>query len=85
MNIQFTPGQFVALKAITKIEAARALSIIKRIHTTAAGLLMITSLKILEEIGGPESEEIIHSALQNKDQDITRQAAKSLERVLATK
>ena len=85
LNDQDVWVQSAVLKAITKIEAARALSIIKRIHTTAEGLLMITSLKILEEIGGPESEEIIHSALQNKDQDITRQAAKSLERVLATK
>ena len=43
---------------------------------------MITSLKILEEIGGPESEKIIRYAADSSDPDIARQAAKSLERVI---
>ncbi len=77
--------QSAVLKAIANIEAVRALSIIKSIHTSASGLLMITSLKILEEIGGPEAEQIIRYALQNSDRDIARQAAKSLERVIVTK
>lgn len=76
--------QSAVLKAIAKIEPARAWSIIKNIHTGAEGLLMITSLQILEEIGGSESESIIRYALQNRDQDIARQAAKSLGRVIVT-
>ncbi|NTV48081.1 MAG: HEAT repeat domain-containing protein [Geobacteraceae bacterium] len=77
--------QSAVLKAIAKIEAARALSIIKNIHTTTEGLLMITCLKILEEIGGPEAEEIFRYALQNSNHDIARQAAMSLERVIVAK
>lgn len=76
--------QSAVLKAIARIKPARAWSIIKNIHTGAEGLLMITSLKILEEIGGSESEEIIRYALQNCDKDIARQAAKSLERVIVS-
>lgn len=71
--------QSAVLKAIAKIEPIRAASIIENIHTTAEGLLMITSLKILEEIGGSEAEKIIRYALQSGDKDIVRQATKSLE------
>jgi HEAT repeat protein len=74
--------QSAVLKAISRIEPAKALSIIKNIHAGTEGLLMITSLKILEEIGGSESEVIIRYALKSGDQDIARQAAKSLERVI---
>lgn len=76
--------QSAVLKAISRIEPVRARSIINSIHTRSEGLLMITSLKILEEIGGAESEAIIRNALQSSDQDIVRQAAKSLERIIAT-
>jgi HEAT repeat protein len=76
--------QSAVLKAIARIEPARAWSIIKNIHAKAEGLLMITSLKILEEIDGSESEEIIRYALQSSDKDIARQAAKSLKRVNVT-
>ena len=76
--------QSAVLKAISRIEPTRARSIINSIHTRSEGLLMITSLKILEEIGGAESEAIIRNALQSSDQDIVRQAAKSLERIIAT-
>lgn len=72
------------LKAIARIEPTRAWSIIKNTYTRTEGLMMITSLKILEEIGGSESEEIIRYALQSSDTDIARQAAKSLERVIVT-
>jgi HEAT repeat protein len=77
--------QSAVLKAIARIEPARAWSIIKKNQIKAEGLLMITSLKILEEIGGSESEEVIRYALQSSDKDIARQAAKSLERVIVTK
>ena len=76
--------QSAVLKAIARIEPVRAWSIIKKIHTKAEGLLMITSLRIIEEIGGSESEEIIRYALQSSDKDIARQAAKSLEHVNVT-
>jgi len=68
------------LKAIANIDLSRALLLIKKIHSGAEGLLMITSLKILEEIGGSEAESIIRYALQSGDPDIARQAAKSLDR-----
>ena len=71
--------QSAILKAIARIDSVRAGIIIKAIHATADGLLMITSLKILEEIGGGTSEEIIRHALTSSDPDIVRQAAKSLE------
>jgi len=77
--------QSAALKAIARIEPAKAWSIIKSTHTVAEGLLMITSLKILEEIGGSEAEDIIRHALHNSDPDIARQAAMSLECLIATK
>jgi HEAT repeat protein len=77
-------AQSAALKAIASIEPARAWSIIKNNHTRTEGLLLITSLKILEEIGGAEAEEIIRYALKSSDQDIVRQAAKSLEQVIVT-
>lgn len=73
--------QSSVIKAIAGIESARALSVIKESYTKADGMLMITYLKILEEIGGAKSEEIIRYALQNCDEDIARQAAKSLERI----
>ncbi len=76
--------QSAVLKAIAMIEPARVFSIIKNRYTRAEGLLMITILKVLEGIGGSESEEIIRSALQNSDPDIVRQAATSLERVIVS-
>lgn len=75
--------QSAVLKAIAGIDPDRARNVIKDIHASAEGLLMITCLKILEEIGGGESEEIIRHALNNSDPDITRQAAKSLDYLLA--
>jgi HEAT repeat protein len=76
--------QSSVLKAIAKIEVTRVLPIINKIHTKAEGLLMITILKICEEINSPESEEIIRYALTNSDPDIARQAAKSLEHGIVT-
>ena len=76
--------QAAVLKAIASIEPARALSIIKENHSRTEGLAMIASLKILEEVGGSESEYIIRHALRSGDPDIARQAAKSLERVINT-
>ena len=84
MNDQDVWAQSAVLKAIARIEPARALSIIKDIHAGTEGLLMITSLKILEEIGGSESEQIIRYSVGSGDPDIARQAAKSLERVIKT-
>jgi HEAT repeat protein len=77
--------QAAVLKAIARIKPARAWLFIKNVHTTAEGLLMITILQVLEEIGVPEAEEIIRHALQNCDRDIARQAERSLERVIVTK
>lgn len=74
--------QSAVLRAIAKIKPPMALSIINNIHTKADGLLMITCLQILEEIGGSVSEGIVRDALQNSDQNIARQAAKSLERLI---
>jgi HEAT repeat protein len=76
--------QSAVLQAIAGIEPARARAIIDTIHAGAEGLLMITCLKILEQSGGPGSDEIIRKALHSSDQDIARQAAKSLERVIAS-
>lgn len=84
LNDQDVWVQSAVLRAIAAIDPARAVSLITSMHATAEGLLMITCLKVLEEIGGPEAEIIIRSALQHKDQDIARQASKSLERILAT-
>lgn len=75
--------QSAVLKAIARIEPLRALSIIRNTHAAAEGLLMITSLQILEEIGGSDAEAIIRKALESSDTDIARQAAKSLERMTA--
>ncbi len=75
--------QSAVLKAISRIAPVAALAIIKNLHTVAGGLLMITSLRILEDVGGPEAEEIIRYSLQSSDKDIVRQADKSLERLIA--
>ncbi len=85
LNDQDIWVQSAALKAIARIDPPRALLLITDLYTKAEGLLMITSLKILEEIGGSESENIIRYTLQNSDQDIARQAAKSLERVISAR
>jgi HEAT repeat protein len=77
--------QAAVLKAIARIEPARAWLIIKDIYIRAEGLLLITILQILEEIDVPEAEEIIRHSLHSSDQDIARQAARSLERVIVTK
>lgn len=77
--------QSAVLKAIARIDPVRAWSVVQKIDSGAEGLLLITSLQILEEIGGPESEKYIRCALLSGDRDIVRQAARSLERVLATK
>lgn len=76
--------QSAVLKAIARIAPARASLIVEDIYKEVEGLLMITILKILEEIGGPESEEIVRYALQSGDRDIARQAARSLERIIAS-
>lgn len=75
--------QTAALKAISAIEPAAVLAVIKNMYTVAGGLLMITGLRILEDIGGAEAEEIIRYSLQSCDKDIARQADKSLERLIA--
>jgi HEAT repeat protein len=75
--------QSAVLKAIVRIEPARARAIIQKIHTVADGLLMITGIQILEQIGDTEAVEIIREALDNSDPDIARQAAMSLERLMA--
>jgi HEAT repeat protein len=82
LNDQDAWVQSAAIKAIARIEPDRARSIIKEIHSGTEGLLMITCLKILEEIGGSEAEEIIRYTAGSGDPDIARQAAKSLERVI---
>lgn len=84
LNDQDVWVQSAVLKAIANIEPSRASTIIKNIHTRAEGLLMITSLKILEKMNDPESREIIRLALQSDDKEIARQAAKSLEHVVVT-
>ncbi|MFZ2949202.1 MAG: HEAT repeat domain-containing protein, partial [Desulfuromonadaceae bacterium] len=84
LNDQDVWVQSAVLKAISNIEPARAWAIIKDIHTRAEGLLMITILKILEEINSPESREIIRLALQSSDKEIARQAARSLDHVIVT-
>lgn len=76
--------QAAALKAITKIDPAAALARIKNIYTRAEGLLVITIIKVLENIGGPEAEEMVRYSLQNSDKDIARQAEKSLAKIIAT-
>ncbi|MDD2853610.1 MAG: HEAT repeat domain-containing protein [Desulfuromonadaceae bacterium] len=72
--------QSAVLAALAKIDPARALAVITSLCADAGGLLLITSLKILQEIGGPESENIIRRYLQNDDQDVARQAAASLKK-----
>jgi HEAT repeat protein len=84
LNDQDVWVQSAILTAIARIEPIRAWSIIKSIYTKVEGLLMITCLKVLEEIGGSESEDIIRYSLQSSDRDIARQAARSLERVNRT-
>jgi len=73
--------QSAVLKAIATINPVRAWTIISKIHTEASGLLLITSLQILELVGGSGAEQIIRHALGNSDQDIVRQADRSLERI----
>lgn len=71
--------QSSVLKAIARIDLTRVLPVIEKIHIKAEGLLMITLLKICEEINSQESEKIIRNALTHSDPDIARQASKSLE------
>lgn len=71
--------QCAALKAIELIAPDRTLSIIKRIHSQAEGLLMITCLQLLERNPDPEAQSIIRQALASSDRDIVMQAGKSLE------
>jgi len=84
LNDQDVWVQSAVLKAIANIDPSRAWAIIKSIHTRAEGLLMITSLKILEKMNDLESGEIIRLALQSSDKEIVRQAAKSLDHFIVT-
>ncbi len=68
------------LRAIAQIDRHRTMSVIKRLHTGAEGLFMITCLQLLEEDCGHEARQIIINALSSSDQDIARQASVSLER-----
>ncbi|MDD2365016.1 MAG: HEAT repeat domain-containing protein [Desulfuromonadaceae bacterium] len=77
--------QSALLKAIANIDPSRVLSIIKNSHKKISGLPMITSLQILEEIGGETAEAIIRYAIQSEDLDIVRQATKSLDRLTTRK
>lgn len=70
--------QSAVLKAIARIEPTRAISLIKKFHSSSEGLFLITCLQVLEDVAGAEAEEIIRHALKHSDQDIARQAAKSL-------
>lgn len=74
--------QCAAMKAIDRIAPERILSIVKRIHTRAEGLLMITCLQLLEHSPDPEAQSIIQHALKSPDRDIVMQAGKSLDRFL---
>jgi HEAT repeat protein len=76
--------QCAAMKAIDLIAPERILTIAKRIHTQAGGLLMITCLQLLEHNPDPEARSIVRNALESTDSDIVMQASKSLERSLAT-
>lgn len=84
MNDEDVWVKSAVLQAVASIEPARARALINDIHAGAEGLLMITCLKILEQSGGPEAEQIIRNALHHTDRDIARQAAMSLERVIAS-
>ncbi|MSN25720.1 MAG: hypothetical protein GJV46_07595 [Geobacter sp.] len=75
--------QCAALKAINSIDSSRITSIIECIHTYAEGLLMITSLQILESVNTSESLKLLQQALKSRDPDVVRQASKSLKTCLA--
>jgi HEAT repeat protein len=75
--------QSAVLKAVACIDPDRSKAMIARIQFRAEGLLMITCLKILEELGGVDPENIIRNAVHNSDPDIVRQASISLERITA--
>lgn len=85
LNDQDAWVQSSVLRSIAAIDISRACTIIKSIHTKSEGLLLITCLKILEEIDCPGAEEIVRNALNNPDMDISRQAAKSLEKIASNK
>lgn len=73
------------LRAIARIDRERALAIIKRVHTKAEGLFMITCLQILEADCGFDAQTIIRLSLANPDPDIARQASMSLEHCFSDK
>ncbi len=73
------------LRAIARIDRERVLAIIKRVHTEAEGLFMITCLQILEADCGFDAQSIIRLALTNPDPDIARQASMSLEHCFSEK
>ncbi|HIJ81267.1 MAG TPA: HEAT repeat domain-containing protein [Desulfuromonadales bacterium] len=75
--------QCAVLRAIAKLSVERVQTIITRVSADAEGLLMITCLQLLEEIGGEAAETIIRAALSCKDPDVARQSALSLKRSFA--
>jgi HEAT repeat protein len=72
--------QCALLRAITAISEERALTTIVGLQEKADVLLLITCLKLLEGIGGPEAEKLCKAALCSTNPDIARQAAMSLAR-----
>ncbi|MEI6206522.1 MAG: HEAT repeat domain-containing protein [Desulfuromonadales bacterium] len=73
------------LKAIARIDRDRVLPIIKRLHSDAEGLFLVTCLQLLEADGGSDAQLIIQKFLASPDPDIARQAAMSLGHCFSNK
>ncbi|MBI2355433.1 MAG: HEAT repeat domain-containing protein [Deltaproteobacteria bacterium] len=68
------------LRSITRIEGAAALPLIRTVLPLAEGMLMITCLELLEQLGSREAMELVEAALESSDREMVTLAISILAR-----
>ena len=72
--------QCAALRSLTRISPDAAFHAVQTIFPRAEGLLMITSLELLDHLGGERSLDLVEQTLDNSDADIVSLALSIIAR-----
>jgi HEAT repeat protein len=72
--------QCAALKSIARINPSRILAAVQSVYPEAAGLLLITCLDLLENLGSDEALTLVEEALLKRDEEVVKLAIEILMR-----
>jgi len=70
LNDEDTWVQCAALNSLARIYPEGALAAVQTVFPCAEGLLLITSLKLLESVGGEQALDLVEQALENGDEEV---------------